>query len=117
MGNATARDLATSGIDLDTALRVHLRSNHYPPIHLDFLPIARQAIELAQGEEWDAELEYPNGLVRTVAHTVEGLHLDAFIEQDHEHWYDETGVPGYTECECGSTRKFDRETQTYVYDN
>ncbi len=80
MGNATARDLATSGIDLDTALEIHLMSNHYPPIHLDFLPIAKKAIELAQDEEWNAELEYPNGLVCTVADTVEGLHLDAFIE-------------------------------------
>ena len=80
MGNMMAQDLATSGIDLDTALAVHLRSNHYPPVDLAFIPVAKEAILLAGDEEWDAELTYPNGLVRSVAHTVEGLHLDLFIE-------------------------------------
>ena len=35
---------------------------------------------------------------------------------NHNHWYAETGVPGYTECECGASRKFDRETQTYNHE-
>ena len=79
MGNLQAREIASLA-DLTTAVTWHLRSNHYPPIHTDFVPVALKAIYLAGEGEYDAELEYPNGLVRTVAHTVEGLHLDAFIE-------------------------------------
>ena len=81
MGNLTAIGLAESGVPLETALAIHLKSNHYPPIHEAFIPVAKEAIALAEDEEWDAELTYPNGLVRTVAHTVEGLHLDAFISE------------------------------------
>lgn len=70
-------------MDLDTALGVHLTSNHYPAIDLAFVPVAKEAIALAESGEWDTELTYPNGLVRTVAHTVEGLHLDFFIQDDY----------------------------------
>lgn len=82
MGNLQAREMASLA-DLETAVTWHLRSNHYPPIHTDFVPVALKAIELANEGEYDAELEYPNGLVRTVAHTIEGLHLDAYIEDDY----------------------------------
>lgn len=83
MGNLQAREMASLA-DLTTAVTWHLRSNHYPPIHTDFVPVALKAIELANEGEYDAELTYPNGLVRTVAHTVEGLHLDAYIDSDYE---------------------------------
>jgi hypothetical protein len=80
MGNQMTQDLAESGLDLDTALRVHLSANHYPPVDAVFIPVAKKAIALAEKGEWEAELTYPNGLVRSVAHTVEGLHLEWFID-------------------------------------
>jgi hypothetical protein len=67
--------------DLGTAIGWHLKSNHYPPVHEAFIPVALEAIELANEGDWDAVLEYPNGIERTVAHTIEGLHLDAFLEE------------------------------------
>ena len=82
MGNLQAREMALLA-DLETAVTWHLRSNHYPPIHTDFVPVALKAIELANEGEYDAELTYPNGLVRTVAHTIEGLRLDAYIDSDY----------------------------------
>jgi hypothetical protein len=75
-----ALGLVESGVRLDIALSAHLQSNHYPPISEAFIPVAKAAIKHAENGDWDVELEYPNGLVRTVAHTVEGLHLDAFIQ-------------------------------------
>ena len=87
MGNLQAREMASLA-DLETAVTWHLRSNHYPPVHADFVPIALKAIELANEGEYDAELTYPNGLVRTVAHTVEGLHLDAYIDNEGEDYYE-----------------------------
>lgn len=113
MGRMTALGLVESGVSLDTALAVHLKSNHYPPIDLAFVPVAKEAIALADEGDWDTEITYPNGLVRTVSHTIEGLHLEPFLDSEHAHWYDETGVPGYTECECGAGRKYNPETQSY----
>jgi len=83
MGNLQAASLAELAIDdnaLHNALAIHLRSNHYPPVNYAFIPVAKQAIALAIEEDYDAELEYPNGLVRSVAYTIEELHLDAFVE-------------------------------------
>lgn len=83
MGNLQAMSLAELAVDdnaLHNALAIHLGSNHYPPISYAFIPVAKKAIELALDDEYDAELEYPNGLVCTVAHTIEGLHLQAFVD-------------------------------------
>ena len=88
MGNMHAREyagMASAGeITLDTALLVHLQSNHHPPVHPAFVPVAREAIERANDGDWDFEQEYPNGLVRPVRDTVQGLHLHAFLEPAEE---------------------------------
>lgn len=86
MGHLQAQEmasLASKTIDgWRSAIMWHLQSNHYPPIHEAFLPVAVEAIDFANDGDWEAELEYPNGLVRTVAHTVEGLHLESFLNDD-----------------------------------
>jgi hypothetical protein len=41
-----------------------------------------EAIELAQMNLWKKELEYPNGLVRTVEYTIDGLHLEYFLKEN-----------------------------------
>ncbi len=78
----TARLVSEGDVELTTALSWHLKSNHYPPVHEAFIPVCFQAIALANEGKWDALLTYPNGLERTVAHTIEGLHLDAFLDQN-----------------------------------
>lgn len=84
MGNAMARDLADNGegygLSLDDSLSIHLRSNHYPPVHPVFIPIARKAIELANAGDWDAVIDMPNGISKSVSGIIEGLHLDAFLD-------------------------------------
>ena len=86
MGNLHAMEFAgmvsEGELKLEQAIGWHLSSNHYPPIDKAFVPVAVEAIALANDGEWDAELEYPNGLTRTVAHTIEGLHLGAFLDEE-----------------------------------
>jgi hypothetical protein len=83
MGRAQAEEMA-SLTDLSTAVSWHLKSNHYPPVHEAFLPVALEAIELASQGDWDTIQEYPNGIERTVAHTIEGLHLDTYVTHDED---------------------------------
>jgi hypothetical protein len=83
MGRIQAEEMALL-TDLETAVSWHLKTNHYPPVHHAFLPVALEAIELANQGDWDFVQEYPNGIQRTVAHTVEGLHLDTYINCDED---------------------------------
>ena len=88
MGASRAIDMATAVdeglLNLEAAVADQLQHNHYPPVPLEFVPVAMEAIEKAGAGEWEFEQHYPNGLTRTVAHTVEGLHLDAFLGQEDE---------------------------------
>jgi len=89
MGNLQAQSLAEMVLEtlsLDTAIAVHLQSNHYPPISTEFIPVAKEAIELANAGDWGTMLTYPNGLERSVIHTIDGLHLQAFLDDDGAEW-------------------------------
>lgn len=68
------------GIGFDTALRTHLRHNHFPPIHEVFVPVAKEAIEKALEGDYDYVQTYPNGLRRPVRSTIEGLHLEDYLD-------------------------------------
>ena len=81
MGYKTGTEIAgASNLTLEQQLSWHLQGNHYPPIDEVFIPVAKSAIEYAKSEEWDATIDMPNGLTRTVAFIVENLHLEPFIE-------------------------------------
>jgi hypothetical protein len=82
MGNQLARDIAEAPLTLEEKLSWHLRANHYPPVDEAFIPVCIEAIELAQMNLWKKELEYPNGLVRTVEYTIDGLHLEYFLKEN-----------------------------------
>lgn len=82
MGEQIARDIAAAPLGLRAKMEWHLVSNHYPPVNESFIPIAIEAIELARMGLWKHELSYPNGLTRSVLHTIEGLHLEAFLEEN-----------------------------------
>jgi hypothetical protein len=86
MGNQTAIALAEevdSLVTLEQAIAIHLQSNHYPPVHPIFIPTCVEAINLASCDDWDVEIEMPNGVTKTVAGIVEGLHLSAFIPDEY----------------------------------
>lgn len=88
MGSLQASEFAglvnEGSVQLDQALTWHLRGNHYPPIHLDFLPPAKQAIELANEGDFTTEIELPNGKILTVGAIINGLHLDSFVQYEEE---------------------------------
>lgn len=64
----------------DYALEWHLQCNHYPPISLDFLPVAKKALELARNGDFSTKLLLPNRILQTVGEVLEGLHLHAFLD-------------------------------------
>jgi hypothetical protein len=80
MGKKTAEEIAEAPLTLEAKLSWHLSGNHYPPVHEDFIPVCVEAITKANQGDWDSILSYPNGRERSVSHTVEGLHLEAFLD-------------------------------------
>lgn len=84
MGRQLAQDIAQSDMPLEQKLQWHLASNHHPPIDDSFVKTAMVAIGLANTNNWDMVLNYPNGLTRTVAYTIEGMHLEPFLEENND---------------------------------
>lgn len=82
MGRNLAHDLATSPMPMWDKMHIHLNQNHFPPIHEVFIESAMRAIDLANTNNWDARLVLPNGLERSVADIIEGLHLEEFLEDN-----------------------------------
>lgn len=81
MGYKVGTEIAgATNLTLEQQLSWHLQGNHYPPIDEAFIPVAKQAVECANKEDWDSVLAMPNGLDRTVAYIIEGLHLQPFVE-------------------------------------
>lgn len=73
-------------IDQEGALRWHLTTNHFPPHPEELIPVAIKAIELAQGEEWEENVDLPENIEwkdgRIAVHAwevIESLHLDSFL--------------------------------------
>lgn len=75
--NQTEEILDMAGYDV--ALTFHLKSRHLPPIHDDFFPAIREAIDLARDEDYGTRLTLPNGVVLSVGDIVSQLHLEPFI--------------------------------------
>ncbi len=74
-------------LNQDAMLRWHLQSNHYPPVNVAFIPVAKEAIKFAKrglaeddGTFFDRELKMPNGKCLTVRAIIEQLHLDSFLD-------------------------------------
>lgn len=66
------------------ALIWHLHHNHYPPLPYQFLPLAEKAIDMANANQQEQEIDFPGLGLRddlTVGEVVEALHLDDFIEE------------------------------------
>lgn len=82
MGRLQAYEMRRFGGCNEDTLRWHLQHNHYPPVHLDFLPPVKEAIERANADDWESEITLPNGRILTVHQIVTGLHLDAFLGED-----------------------------------
>lgn len=79
MGYKVGTEIADAPLSIEQKMSWHLTGNHYPPVNEAFIPVAVEAVRLANTNSWDSVLTYPNGVQRTVSYTVEGLHLEPFI--------------------------------------
>jgi hypothetical protein len=93
MGNNLATELAdgTLGLDMESAIAMHLRGNHYPPVPLSMVPVCIEAIDAY----WEGDLQrecllpegvtYKNGQDTAPAWAViEQHHLDAWCTESDE---------------------------------
>lgn len=81
MGHMHATEYASGEhCDFDTGLVLHLQSNHYPPVSVDFVPTCKEAIEVILDGNAGHEITMPNGKTLTASKIVEGLHLDPFLQ-------------------------------------
>jgi hypothetical protein len=76
--------VARGEVTLEMALQDHLCVNHYPPIHVSWLPACKAAVEACLDDDAQREIELPemdSGSKGTApAHqVVERLRLGAFV--------------------------------------
>ena len=85
MGSIFATDLAEGDLDLSTAIEIHLRSNHYPPVPSSMVLPCIEALEAYWEDDTDREISMPEGVTYKGLTTapawavVEQHHLDAWL--------------------------------------
>lgn len=75
----TQEVLQMEGVTQDMALRFHLKSRMFPPIHDDFFPAIKQAIEYVDAGIGGYTVDLPNGRTLSAWDVIEQLHLEPFI--------------------------------------
>ena len=87
MGYNTAADLADSELDLESAIGMHLRVNHYPPVPLAMVQPCIDAIDAYWEEDFNRSIDLPKDITWKGKDTapayaiVEAHHLDAWLIQ------------------------------------
>jgi len=56
-----AEQVSEGNLQLNSAIRWHLGSNHYPPVPVFMDAVALAAIEAGQDEDWDKLIKLPKG--------------------------------------------------------
>jgi hypothetical protein len=90
MGLNMATELAdgTLGLDMESAIGMHLRSNHYPPVPLSMVQPCIDAIDAYWEDSMDRHIELPEGVLwrgETYAPAwaiIESHHLDTWCQDD-----------------------------------
>lgn len=86
MGYLQAVEMIDQG-GIEVALSWHLSANHWPPVPAIMIPVCLAAIDAATEEEWDAEVDLPEGVsykgrpTAPVWAIVEQHHLEPFLAQ------------------------------------
>lgn len=88
MGSNFAHELADYdlGLDLSTAIKIHLTSNHYPPVPVSMVEPCIDAIDAYHNGDTDQEIQMPQGITykgRTTAPAwaiIEQHNLEAWCE-------------------------------------
>lgn len=85
MGYLHATELATeTSLSLEAQLHIHFSSNCYPPIPSFMIPVAIEAIKACKEEQYDLEIELPQGVTFrnsttvTAINAVDNLRLEAW---------------------------------------
>lgn len=84
MGRNFATDLAEF-VDIETAVHIHLTSNHFPPVPTSMVSPCLEAIALANDGDYDELVELPDGITWRGAASapawalIDGHHLEPFI--------------------------------------
>jgi len=84
MGSVTALGIQDTVLDLETQLAYHLQGNHYPPVPLSMVQPCIDAIDAAYDEDYDREIEMPEGVSYKGKTTAPAW---AIIEQHHLSWF------------------------------
>ena len=63
----------------------HLLYNHYPPVHLGFIPSCIEAIQAVEDGEYRKQITMMNGKTLTAGEIVNGLHLEFFVDRGDEY--------------------------------
>ncbi|MEI8129601.1 MAG: hypothetical protein WCG95_08310 [bacterium] len=93
MGSNLATELAsgTLGLDMESAIAMHLRGNHYPPVPYSMVEPCIKAIEnynegfhnepveLPEGVKWRGDTIAPSWAI------IESHHLDAWCESEEDY--------------------------------
>jgi hypothetical protein len=93
MGSIYAAGLADEVgglIDLNTALHIHLRSNHYPPVPTAMIEPCVAAIDAANDDDWDRHIDL-TGIAQWRGNDyapawaiIEGHHLESFLNSEED---------------------------------
>jgi hypothetical protein len=91
MGSNLATELAdgTLGLDMESAIAMHLRSNHYPPVPYSMVQPCMDAIDAYWEDSQDRLIELPEGVSwrgNTSAPAwalIESHHLDPWCQDDY----------------------------------
>lgn len=92
MGSNFATELADNDLfpelDLETAIGIHLQSNHYPPVPLSMVEPCIEALDAYYEEDFDRAIEMPEGVsYRGQTHApawaiVQQHHLEAWLPEE-----------------------------------
>ena len=86
MGYNTATDLAES-FDLDQAILIHLRGNHYPPVPSSMVQPCIDAIDAYYDEDYDKLISLPSPILwkgkdeAPASAIIEAHHLEAWLPE------------------------------------
>ena len=90
MGYNTALDLSEElELDLEMAIGIHLRSNHYPPVPLAMVQPCIDAIDAYYDEDYDRFIAMPEGVFyKGMSHApayavIEQHHLNAWLPEEN----------------------------------
>ena len=91
MGLMNSLGLIESGIDMESAIAMHLRGNHYPPVPLSMVEPCLDAINAYWMDEINKEIELPEGIewrgnnYAPAYAIIESHHLEPWCEEQEEY--------------------------------